>query len=79
MAAGVPCMLVLSVVIWRGLSVLVRISIHIWDKTTQHKLLEIITNADGTSMSETDKQAAWDAFLKKPEECNPLFLEETLF
>ena len=48
-------------------------------KTTQRKLLEIITNIDGTPMSETDRQAAWDAFLKKQEECNPIFLEEMLF
>ena len=51
----------------------------IWDISSQRKLLDMITKSDGTPMSETDGQAAWDAFLKKPKDCNPLFLEEILF
>ena len=47
----------------------------IWDKASQRKLLEIITKSDGILMSATDRQAAWDAFLKKPKDCIPFFLE----
>ena len=48
-------------------------------KLTQKKLLELITLSNGTPMEEVGGQIVWDAFLKKPAECNPLFLEEIIF
>ena len=49
------------------------------NKPTQKKLLELVTLSNGTPMAEIDGQIVWDAFLKKPAECNPLFLEEIIF
>ena len=48
-------------------------------KPTQKKLLKMITLSNGIPMAEVVGQSLWDAFLKKPTECNPLFLEEIIF
>jgi len=49
------------------------------NKATQKKLLAQATKADGSIMNDTKGQAAWDAFVKKPDDINPLFFEEILF
>lgn len=46
---------------------------------TTKKLMAKATNANGTIMNLQDGQAAWDAFVKKPDEINPLLLEEVTF
>ena len=49
------------------------------NKATQKLLLCEATNDDGSIMTDAKGKAAWDAFVKKPNEINPLFLDEILF
>ena len=49
------------------------------NKVTQNKLLAIGNYPDGTAMNETGGQAAWDNFIEKPADINPLVLEEVIF
>ena len=51
----------------------------IQNKTTQHKLQAISINNDGTVMSETNGQAAWDQFVDNRFKISPLLLEEIFF
>ena len=49
------------------------------NKKTQKKLLAVATNDDGSATTVDESKAAWDALVKKPDEINPLFIEEILF
>ena len=49
------------------------------NKKTQKKLLAATTKVDGLAMTAIKGTSAWDAFVKKPAEINPLFMEEILF
>ena len=49
------------------------------NKATQKKLLAQATKNDGSTMNDIEGQAAWDAFVRKPDDINPLFFEEMLF
>ena len=50
------------------------------DKATQKELLKIATNATTNApMNDVGGNAAWQAFVKKPNETGPIFLTEILF
>ena len=49
------------------------------NKSTQKKLLVETTKIDSSIMTNAERKAALDAFVKKPNEINPLFLKEILF
>ena len=46
---------------------------------TQKQLLQYIQATNGTPLSATDGQTAWDNLIKLPTDLNPLLLEEILF
>ena len=49
------------------------------NKATQKLILCEATNNDGSIMTDAKAKVAWAAFVKKPAEIGPLFLEEILF
>ena len=49
------------------------------NKKTQKKLLVAATKQDGLAMTAIEGNAAWDILVKKPDEINPLSIEEILF
>ena len=49
------------------------------NKKTQKKLLVVATKIDGSAMTAIEGKVAWDAMVKKPDEINPLFIEEIIF
>ena len=49
------------------------------DKATQKLILCEASEDDGSLMADAEGKAAWDAFVKKPAEIGPMFLEEIFF
>ena len=49
------------------------------DKATQKLILCKASEDDGSLMPDAEGKVAWDAFVKKPAEIGPMFLEEIFF